>query len=171
MMTFGDIVSSIVSGILALAVRHTGGVEGVEPRLAARSQQLDRKIFYLEDADGFVAAVDSIPYQSLQDGVNLLLDNLSKIRAHSISIYEAWVFGDLSAVQRAMERTPLHRIQPMNEAVFRRRNLAWMPGLRAIASSQRRTLVAVGAGHLCCGSDSVLQVMEREGFHLTALQI
>jgi uncharacterized protein YbaP (TraB family) len=64
-------------------------------------------------------------------------------------MHAAWLHGDLRAVQQIAVESPMFNLPGIREAILHTRNRAWAARVKALLGRPERTLVVVGALHLC----------------------
>jgi uncharacterized protein len=133
-------------------------VEGVEPRLMRSALAQSRPFDYLETADDIVAALESIPLAVLGAALDLLIADRDEPQRTLERMHAAWLQGDLDAVQQVAVASPMFNLPGMREAILDRRNRAWAARLAQQIGRPERTLVVVGALHLC-GPGNLLECM------------
>lgn len=134
----------ILSSVLALRT-----FEGVEPRFLSLAASEDKAVHFLENASEFQVAMDTAPTNDVLRGIESLVAGLSSVRRSFVDMHRAWIEKDLRGVHDAASRSPSFEFPTIRRAALETRNFAWAPKLRQFFHSPRRTLVAVGALHLC----------------------
>jgi len=89
-------------------------------------------------------------------------------QARELTLTEAWLTGDLRALERE-EREGLLADPELREALLTRRNAAWTRTIVRLIEQGRRPLVAVGAAHMI-GPDGLPAMLERHGYRVTRIQ-
>jgi uncharacterized protein len=124
-------------------------VEGVEPRMLRSAIAQGKPYAYLETAQQVAASLESIPLTALSAAFDLLVADLTEPQRTLERMHAAWLHGDLDAVQQIASESPMFNLPGIREAILDVRNEAWAAQVKARLGSAERTLVVVGALHLC----------------------
>jgi uncharacterized protein YbaP (TraB family) len=136
--------------MLLLAILLQPAVDGIEPHLLRLSAGSDpRPLLYLETAEEAVALFDSVPTSEIQTSLSTLLSDPGLPKRALNEIYEAWVTGDRRLLAEVAARLPFNSLVKTRSALIDKRNLAWATKLQSLLSTKSRTLICVGALHLC----------------------
>ncbi|WCM18823.1 TraB/GumN family protein [Paraburkholderia bryophila] len=135
-------------------------VEGVEPRLLRSALTQGKPYRYLETAQDVAASLDSIPLDAIAAALDLLMADLTEPQRTLEKMHAAWIDGDLQAVQRIAVESPMFNLPGIREAILDARNRAWAAHLTALIERPERTLVVVGALHLC-GPGNLIECLAR----------
>ncbi len=135
-------------------------VEGVEPRLLRSALTQGKPYRYLETAQDVAASLDSIPLDAIAAALDLLMADLTEPQRTLEKMHAAWIDGDLPAVQRIAVESPMFNLPGIREAILDARNRAWAAHLTALIERPERTLVVVGALHLC-GPGNLIECLAR----------
>jgi len=130
-------------------------VEGVEPRLQRRALGDAKSWRYLESVEEIAASLEAIPPAAIRDGLAMLLADPGEPQRTLEQMQAAWLQRDLATLWQIASATPLFALPGLREAILDARNRAWAPRIRALTQAPGRTLVVIGALHLC-GADSLL---------------
>jgi uncharacterized protein len=135
-------------------------VEGVEPRMLRSAWTQGKPYQYLETAQDVAAALDAIPLDAIGAALGLLMADPGEPQRTLERLHDAWLYGDLPAVQQIAAESPMFNLPGIREAILDARNRAWAARVTALAGRPERTLVVVGALHLC-GPDNLLDCLAR----------
>ncbi|CAB3797200.1 TraB/GumN family protein [Paraburkholderia fynbosensis] len=125
-------------------------VEGVEPRMLRSAIAQAKPYRYLETAGEVAALLESIPLDAIGAALDLLVADRDEPQRTLERMHAAWLEGDLQAVQQIAVESPMFNLPGIRHAILDARNRAWAQRLKNIILPQReRTLVVVGALHLC----------------------
>jgi uncharacterized protein YbaP (TraB family) len=80
----------------------------------------------------------------------------------------AWARGDVNEIGRSFNRD-LAASPELKDALIKRRNANWSQWIERRMAQPGTLLVAVGAGHLA-GSDSLVELLRREGLKVRRIQ-
>jgi uncharacterized protein len=155
-------VASMTIG--ALAIERAGAdAEGVDAHLFARAGADGKERAAFETLEQQIAILDDV---STEEQVTTLMQSVGEGLDEMTSLFgrmqTAWATGDDSTLA-AMIREGAAAAPGATEALFGRRNRAWVPQIEALlARSGRNALVVVGAGHLV-GEGSVVELLRAAG--------
>ncbi|HEY2608097.1 TraB/GumN family protein [Paraburkholderia sp. RL18-085-BIA-A] len=124
-------------------------VEGVEPRMLRSAIAQAKPFSYLETAQDVAAALETIPLEAVGAALRLLMADREEPQRTLERMHEAWLDGDLQAVQRIAAESPMFNLPGIRHAILDARNRAWAARLKQRLDERQRTLVVVGALHLC----------------------
>ena len=124
-------------------------VEGVEPRMMRSALAQSKPYEYLETAGEIAAALESIPLEAVGAALDLLMADRGEPQRTLERMHAAWLDGDLEAVQQIAVESPMFNLPGVRQAILDRRNRAWAARLAQLTGRPERTLVVVGALHLC----------------------
>jgi uncharacterized protein YbaP (TraB family) len=135
-------------------------VEGVEPRMLRSAIAQAKPHRYLETAQEVAAALESIPLDALAAALAMLMADRGEPQRTLELMHAAWLAGDLQAVQRIAAESPMFNLPGIRQAILNVRNRAWATRLENLPDTAARTLVVVGALHLC-GPGSLIECLAR----------
>jgi uncharacterized protein YbaP (TraB family) len=135
-------------------------VEGVEPRMMRSAITQSKSFEYLETADDVAATLESIPLNVLGAALDLLMDDRDEPQRTLERMHAAWLDGDLEAVQQVAVESPMFNLPGIRQAILDLRNRAWAARVAAQIGRRERTLVVVGALHLC-GPGNLIECVGR----------
>jgi uncharacterized protein YbaP (TraB family) len=75
-------------------------------------------------------------------------------------MHAAWLDGDLSAVHRIAVESPMFNLPDIRRAILDARNHTWAARISELLARPERTLVVVGALHLC-GPGNLVECLAR----------
>ena len=158
----------------------TGGVAGMDGRIATFAQENGKELLSLEPFDTGMRAFGEM---SRDDQIDMLMSSIvpnqtaEDMFATLLATYfeerhaEAWeVMRELSvlhAPNSAGDNDPA--LDKMERALLATRNQAWIPVITAAAAKGGLTVAAFGAAHLS-GPDGVLALLQARGFALERQQ-
>jgi uncharacterized protein YbaP (TraB family) len=135
-------------------------VEGVEPRMLRSALTQGKPYQYLETAQDVAASLDAIPLDAIGAALALLMADPREPQRTLERLHAAWLHGDLPAVQQIAADSPMFNLPGIREAILDARNRTWAARVTALLARPERTLVVVGALHLC-GPDNLLDCLAR----------
>jgi uncharacterized protein YbaP (TraB family) len=124
-------------------------VEGVEPRMLREADAQAKPYRFLETAAEVVASLESIPLSAIVSGLELLLADLTEPQRTLERMQAAWLQRDLQGLYDVAAESPMFNLPGIRSAILDARNHAWAPRVRDALETPKRTLVVVGALHLC----------------------
>jgi uncharacterized protein YbaP (TraB family) len=133
-------------------------VEGVEPRMLRSALTQAKPYRYLETAQEVAELLASIPMEAIGAALRLLMAERDEPQRTLERMHAAWLEGDLQAVQQIAVESPMFNLPGIRHAILDARNRAWAARLRALLPQRERTLVVVGALHLC-GPGNLLECL------------
>jgi len=122
---------------------------GVEPQLLARAAADGKPTSQLERGEDLCRAFGSAPLAAVEDGITHALQHAAEAEGNLKSMYDAWLKRDRSALLAVAESSGAFSNPALRDAGLVRRNREWAPKVRQLMTVPRRTLVVVGAMHLC----------------------
>ncbi|HZZ12367.1 MAG TPA: TraB/GumN family protein [Paraburkholderia sp.] len=124
-------------------------VEGVEPRLMRAALAQGKPFQYLETAAEVAASLESISLDAFGAALELLMADTTEPQRTLERMHDAWLHADLNAVHQIATESPMFNLPGIRHAILDARNRAWAERVRPLLASPQRTLVIVGALHLC----------------------
>lgn len=124
-------------------------VEGVEPRMLRSASTQAKPYQYLETAEEVAASLEAIPLDAISAALGMLVADLDEPQRTLERMHAAWLHGDLPAVQQIAVESPMFNLPGIRDAILDTRNRAWAARVKALLGRPERTLVVVGALHLC----------------------
>lgn len=124
-------------------------VEGVEPRMFRSAVAQSKPFRYLETAQQVAASLESIPVEAVAAALDMLVGDRAEPQRTLERMHAAWLEGDLHAVQQIADESPMFNLPGIREAILDARNRAWAARIKERLSDPERTLIVVGALHLC----------------------
>jgi len=115
---------------------------------------------YLETAPDVAAALESIPLDVLAAALAMLMADRDEPQRTLELMHAAWLAGDLQAVERIAADSPMFNLPGIRQAILDVRNRAWAARLESLLDTAGRTLVVVGALHLC-GPGNLIECIAR----------
>jgi uncharacterized protein len=122
--------------------------QGIEPRFHQWAHQQSKRTSFLETPEQFAQLLESVPLDDVLAAIDLFIANAPLQSQVFNEIYCAWLSGSPAKTYEAASKAPSFGIQSLREAILDKRNQLWVPSLKASLSTQKKTLVVVGALHL-----------------------
>jgi uncharacterized protein YbaP (TraB family) len=145
--------------VAANRARRLDGSQNVDRALIAEAGE----VVGLESYAVQYAMFDALPAEEQAD----LLMALARDSGGEVGRIEAWLSGDLAALEAAGEA--LLADPELRAALQTDRNLRWAPIIAELVERGRRPLVAVGTGHLF-GPQSLPALLEARGYAVRRVQ-
>lgn len=126
-------------------------VEGVEPRMLRSACAHRKTVRYLETAQDVAASLAPIPLQTIAAALELLIADRDEPQRTLERMHAVWLGGDPHALLQVALDVPMFNLPGVRHALLDARNRAWAAHVDALleARPQQKTLVVVGALHLC----------------------
>ena len=122
---------------------------GVESAFLQRRLADGKPLDVLETVADVRAAFDSVPLPEVEQVLLACLRDMPTAQDRLLRLHAAWLAGDRAAMHAIAADSPIGASAAMWEAGVARRNRAWGLKLQPLLKTSRRTLVVVGALHLC----------------------
>ncbi len=124
-------------------------VGGIEHNFIHWAKEDGKELNYLEPPCAFPALADAIPVELVDSTLANTLADLDAASANQLAMHQAWVSGSMTAFAQIAHKSPLLGVPQIKSALLDLRNQAWAAKLKLLQGCTNRTLVAVGALHLC----------------------
>lgn len=138
---------------------------GVENLFLQWAAEQSKQVYFLESAEELVSTLDRAPIDDVVQSLELLAADLSAPQRSIEAMYQAWITMDLAAMHDIAMQSPMFQNPKLRQIILEGRNLAWVSMLLNKMASPKRTLVAVGALHLC-GPGNLLTLLGRDAQHV-----
>ena len=122
---------------------------GVESTFLQRLADDGKSLAVLESVADLRTAFDSVPLPEIEKVMAACLRDMPTAQERLLQLHAAWLAGDRAAMYAAAADSPIGASAAMWEAGIARRNRAWGLRLQPLLATNQRTLVMVGALHLC----------------------
>ena len=122
---------------------------GVEQLLLARAAADGKPTAQLETGEDLCRGFGAAPLATVEDCIDQVLLDPGQMQPRLQAMYDAWTARDRDALLAAAEASGAFSDPALRDAGLLSRNRAWAPKVRRLMASSRRTLVVVGAMHLC----------------------
>jgi uncharacterized protein YbaP (TraB family) len=131
---------------------------GVEPRFIQWANQHSKPLTFLETAKEFADALEAVPLEEILTALKVLASDFSSAQKILDDFYAAWLSRDIEAVYAAASQSPTFAYPGLRYALLESRNRAWAAVVQKMLKTDRRTLIVVGALHLC-GPKNLVQLL------------
>ena len=151
---------NLLAAWLVASLNGIDSQRGVEGLVCETLEMAPRPVIGLESAEEFIAAFDGVRPAEVEQAIRMPLADPARNAVLFRAFYNAWRNGDRVTLAKLISGQ-LPKLGLMQQAVYDRRNKAWAPKIAEFAKESPKTLVAVGAGHLC-GKNNLLVVLEQD---------
>jgi uncharacterized protein len=135
-------------------------VAGVEHQLRQWRARDEKPASFLETSEDVIRRLTAVPESELHQAIEILARDTDEPKRNLAALYEAWAGQDRDRMFEVISRSSTYNIPAIRNAVFTARNREWVASIERLSSTPKRTVVIVGAGHLC-GPDNLLDLMGR----------
>lgn len=122
---------------------------GLESEFLRRCAADGKPIGVLESLAELRAAFDSTPLPDVEQVILACLHDMPTAQERLLRLHAAWLARDRNAMHAIAADSPIGASAAMWEAGIARRNRIWGLKLQDLLPTPQRTLVVVGALHLC----------------------
>lgn len=137
--------------------------EGVDSYFAKKADADDKTMAYLETVESQLNLLANMGEGYEDAFMKINLEQFSDFEKYFTGMIAAWRDGDMDKLNKlAVE--PARQLDPvLYQALFVKRNNAWLPQIEQMFGNDSKELVLVGGGHLA-GDDSVLALLQQAGY-------
>ena len=122
---------------------------GIESEFLRRCAIDGKPLDVLESVGDLRAAFDSAPLPEVEKVIAACLSDMPTAQDRLLRLHAAWLARDREAMYAIAAGSPIGASAAMWEAGLARRNRIWGLKLQEVLATPQRTLVVVGALHLC----------------------
>lgn len=144
------------------------GESGVEQTLRSTFGAEGKPVGQLETNAEQLGFFDTLPEQAQRSLLEGAIEGPQSADKDFSEMLRGWARGDVDAIARTFNRD-LADTPALREALLKRRNANWSRWIEQRMAQPGTLMIAVGAGHLA-GSDSVLELLRRDGYRVKRLQ-
>jgi len=144
------------------------GEDGVESVLRGAFTTAGKPVGQLETNAEQLGLFDTLPESAQLALLEGAIEAPGEMRGEFQGMLAAWARGDVARIGATFNED-LAGSPELREALLRRRNVNWTRWIQHRMATPGSVLVAVGAGHLA-GSDSVIAMLERDGYRVRRVQ-
>lgn len=139
--------------------------EGVDSYFDKKAQADGKTMAYLETVESQLNLLANMGEGYEDAFLKMNLEQVSDFENYFAAMITAWRAGDMEALNKlAVE--PARELDPvLYQALFVKRNNAWLPQIENMFGNDSKELVLVGSGHLA-GEDSVLALLQQAGYQV-----
>jgi len=143
-------------------------VIGVDQRLIQRAKTDGKPVYSLETALDVTRMLDAIPDSEYVESFSTMIGNPILYRDLAKNIHAAWLRRDLVSLFAIVSQDPLWKQASMRDTITADRSQAWIPVIQKFIPSKQRTLIVVGALHLC-GKGNVTEFYKHNERHVLSI--
>jgi uncharacterized protein YbaP (TraB family) len=149
------------AALLVLASQLEPAAAGVESTFLRWARRDDpRPIEYLESATAAVSQFEAVAHADIERCLKLALFEADRARRANREIYQLWVAQDLLRLTGLAQTLPFTSIPTVRRLLIEQRNAAWVPVIDSLSERSEKTLICVGALHLC-GANNLIDLLDR----------
>jgi uncharacterized protein YbaP (TraB family) len=143
---------------------------GVDLRFTQAAEKRRIPIVPLETPEFQVSLLDSLPLDTQSAMLEQLLGHETESRTEAMRVYDAWVYGDLDAIERTttsgIDDDP--KLREFHERVYVKRNQNMAGHIDELLVQPRTWFVVLGAGHMV-GTDGIPTLLAARGHRVTRI--
>lgn len=142
--------------------------EGVDVYFDKKAQADGKAQAYLETVESQIELLANMG-EGYEDAFILMnLEQFGDFKAYFGAMIDAWRAGDMAKLDELAVK-PARDLDPvLYQALFVKRNQAWLPQIKQMFGNTEKELVLVGGGHLA-GEHSVLALLKQAGYKVEQL--
>ncbi len=141
---------------------------GLDTILLSEARGLGKELVFFESIEEQLALFTDLPPETEKALLVLTLRDWENQTAAFAPLYDAWRTGDVDAIDVMMNDAMRDQAPEVYERLMVHRNKAWAETLaKALDEGSGAALVAVGAGHLTSGADSVPALLAAKGYEVS----
>lgn len=168
---FASMKPWMASAALFPVALQNGGFEiapGVDQHLHGRAQDDGKRRVALETADEQVDVLDTLTPAQQEALLQATVERHASLADELDASTAAWLAGDTGTLEELLMAWA-EDVPGLGEALFFRRNRAWVPDVEALLGRPGEdALVVVGAGHLV-GAQGLIALLQSRGHAVTQL--
>lgn len=134
---------------------------GVDMHLYQRALKDGKPVHGLESFTEQIEAMASLEDSLDEAVVEQFLDDMAALNDDVDAMVKAWRKGDLKGLERVV--SDVESDPALHRALLVDRNKRWLPQIEQWATSDKKSLVVVGAAHLV-GESNVLELLRQRGY-------
>ena len=122
---------------------------GIEPNFIERARGDGKRVDFLETPAQVARHLGSAPDADFESAIQAAVDALPVVNERFRALHAVWLTRNREGFWNVMRADRSLTIPSIHAALLGLRNAAWADTLQPVLASPRRTLVVVGALHLC----------------------
>lgn len=142
--------------------------EGVDVYFDKKAQADGKAQAYLETVESQIELLANMGEGYEDAFIQMNLAQFGDFKAYFSAMIDAWRAGDMAKLDELAVK-PARELDPvLYQALFVKRNQAWLPQIKQMFGNTEKELVLVGGGHLA-GEHSVLALLKQAGYKVEQL--
>lgn len=142
--------------------------EGVDVYFDKKAQTDGKAQAYLETVESQIELLANMGEGYEDAFIQMNLAQFGDFKAYFSAMIDAWRAGDMAKLDELAVK-PARELDPvLYQALFVKRNQAWLPQIKQMFGNTEKELVLVGGGHLA-GEHSVLALLKQAGYKVEQL--
>lgn len=142
--------------------------EGVDVYFDKKAQADGKAQAYLETVESQIELLANMGEGYEDAFIRMNLEQFGDFKAYFGAMIDAWRAGDMAKLDELAVK-PARDLDPvLYQALFVKRNQAWLPQIKQMFGNTEKELVLVGGGHLA-GEHSVLALLKQAGYKVEQL--
>jgi uncharacterized protein YbaP (TraB family) len=143
---------------------------GVDLRFTTQAEGRKIPIVPLETPEFQIALLDSLPLDTQAAMLEQLLEHEAESRTEALRIYDAWVQGDLDAIERTTTAGVEDdaKLREFHERVYVKRNQNMAEHIDELLAQPRTWFIVLGAGHMV-GKEGIPTLLAARGHRVTRI--
>jgi len=140
---------------------------GVDLRFTSRAEG-KMPIVPLETPEFQLSLLDSLPLDTQAAMLEQMLGHQAETREEALRVYDAWVYGDLDAIERATTAGVEDdaKLRDFHERVYVKRNQNMAEHIDQLLTEPRTWFIVLGAGHMV-GAQGIPTLLAARGHKVT----
>lgn len=134
---------------------------GVEHHLVVHANAQEKSVDYLETPSQLACHLGAIPIADMAESIDEGLREFENNSKNMKMLYADWSGRHLETLYRRLQKKSAFAVPSIHARLLVDRNRSWAPKIDDVLTSPRRTLIVVGALHLC-GPDNLLTLLQRQ---------
>lgn len=166
--TMLDFKAWLASDLLVQAAAQKAGFDTANSPdvvLLAKARAQKKIVKGLEPARTYIDLISAQDDDAQKRALEALLTDIDGLSGAFKQIYDAWLIGDLKALNRLLAVPAQAQDPQIYDALYTRRNRLWTEELAKFMDGDVNALVVVGTGHML-GENNLLDMLEAEGMQI-----
>ena len=140
---------------------------GVDSVLLSETRTLGKDLIFFESLQEQLEFFTGLSSETEKQLLEVTLRDWDEQSEAFDDLYRAWAQGDVDLMDQQMNDAMRDQAPEVYDRLIVERNLAWAERLEAdLKAGSGKALVAVGAGHLVGGADSLPELLKERGFEV-----
>jgi uncharacterized protein YbaP (TraB family) len=161
-------LAAVQLSLLHIARQGFDPASGVDAVIANSAAAAGKRLAYFETIEDQFRVFASLSAKAETAFLMASVDQIEHDPGTLNQLVQAWVSGDTSSFDKQFKALRGTSLPDLHEALFVRRNKAWVAQIAHVMKGAGKALVAVGAGHLP-GPQGVVSLLRARGFKVKRL--